>query len=100
MSKITPVLSAAWDQSDSFTIEAYKRNGGYQALAKALDMKADDVINIVKESGLRGRGGAGFPTGTKWSFIPQGDNKEHYLDRKSTRLNSSHIPLSRMPSSA
>ena len=50
MSKITPVLSAAWDQADSFTIEAYKRNGGYQALAKALDMKADDVINIVKES--------------------------------------------------
>ena len=76
---LTPVLTAHWDEPDSFRLSGYERTGGYQGLRKALAMPPDDVIATVKNSVLRGRGGAGFPTGVKWSFIPQGDGKPHYL---------------------
>ena len=81
MTPLTPVLSRFWDEPEPWTLQTYQRHEGYQALRTALERKPDDVIATVKESGLRGRGGAGFPTGTKWSFIPQNepDPKPHYL---------------------
>ena len=79
MTPLTPVLSRFWDEAQPWTLDTYLWNGGYQGLRRALEMNPDDVIGMVKESGLRGRGGAGFPTGTKWSFIDQNSAKPHYL---------------------
>jgi NADH-quinone oxidoreductase subunit F len=74
-----PVLTARWGSPDAVTIDGYRRAGGYAALEKALGMAPADVIEEVKSSGLRGRGGAGFPTGNKWSFVPQDTGKPTYL---------------------
>ncbi len=68
------------EDPEQFTIERYIANGGYKTWKKVLTkMKADEVIEEVKKSGLRGRGGAGFPTGMKWSFIPKSSPKPRYL---------------------
>ncbi|MFW0789627.1 NADH-quinone oxidoreductase subunit NuoF [Gordonia sp. CPCC 205333] len=78
-----PVLSRHWSDGHSWTLSNYLRHNGYQGLRSALQQAPDDVIEMVKGSGLRGRGGAGFPVGTKWSFIPQGSapgaDRPHYL---------------------
>jgi NADH-quinone oxidoreductase subunit F len=76
---LTPELTARWDEPDSFTLAGYRRGGGYRALPRALAMEPEQVIQTLKDSVLRGRGGAGFPTGLKWGFLPQGDRKPHYL---------------------
>jgi NADH-quinone oxidoreductase subunit F len=64
---------------DSHTIESYMSRGGYAALGKALKMDPDEIIDEIKRAGLRGRGGAGFPTGVKWGFIQRDSKKPIYL---------------------
>ncbi|ODT08521.1 MAG: NADH oxidoreductase (quinone) subunit F [Mesorhizobium sp. SCN 65-20] len=74
------VLLRNVDVPDGHLISAYEAGGGYRALAKALrEHTPDEIIELVKNSNLRGRGGAGFPTGMKWSFVPKQANKPKYL---------------------
>ncbi|UOG20401.1 NADH-quinone oxidoreductase subunit NuoF [Gordonia amicalis] len=81
----TPVLSRHWDEPESWSLANHLRHNGYRGLRTALDTPPADVIEMVKASGLRGRGGAGFPVGMKWSFIPQEESPDaepsipHYL---------------------
>lgn len=68
------------NRTNSHSLESYKETGGYQALATVLrDMTPDELIELVRESNLRGRGGAGFPTALKWSFVPKESLKPKYL---------------------
>jgi NADH-quinone oxidoreductase subunit F len=73
------ILLANADKPGDTSLAAYKERGGYKALEKALSMEPAAVIEEVKTSGLRGRGGAGFPTGMKWSFVPRNTGKPTYL---------------------
>ncbi len=77
--KETVVLSQYFGDAAARTYAGWTERGGYEGLRKALGMSPEAVIEEVKASGLRGRGGAGFPTGLKWSFMPKGDGKPHYL---------------------
>jgi NADH-quinone oxidoreductase subunit F len=77
--QMTKILLANVDKPDQATISKYRERGGYKALEKALAMEQTALIEEVKASGLRGRGGAGFPTGMKWSFVPRNTNKPTYL---------------------
>jgi len=72
VSEFEPVLLANIGKEDSHTLKVYESTGGYQAFRRVLkEMSPNDVIELVKASGLRGRGGAGFPCGMKWSFLPK-----------------------------
>ena len=76
----TPLISKRWGIKDSHTIDVYVRHDGYQALEKALkQMTPEGIIDEVKKSNLRGRGGAGFPTGMKWFFVPKDSPKPKYV---------------------
>ncbi len=68
--KFEPVLLSRVGRPNSSSLESYQADGGYSGLKKALSMSQSQIIDLVKASGLRGRGGAGFPTGLKWSFLP------------------------------
>ena len=73
------VLSAKFDIADANKLEIAKEHGAYGTLEKVFAMEPAEVTEVVKASGLRGRGGAGFPTGLKWTFLPKGLDKPVYL---------------------
>src|SRR6188472_4360211 len=80
MAETVKVLTSRFDVPNGHTLEHYLKTGGYKGLEKALkEMTPDDVIAEVKKSVLRGRGGAGFPTGLKWSFVPKDSPKAKYI---------------------
>ncbi len=79
MSDTPKILSEHWGDAEQKTIARYTSRGGYESLRKALGAKPDEVIEEIKKSGIRGRGGAGFPTGLKWSFVPKQADRPKYL---------------------
>jgi NADH-quinone oxidoreductase subunit F len=79
VSDVQRVLTAHWEDPGVIPLAGYEAAGGYRALRRAVDMSADELIQIVKDSGLRGRGGAGFPTGMKWSFVPRDSGKPTFV---------------------
>lgn len=76
---LAPVLSINWGEEKSWTLQKYREIGGWKAWEKAQSMDPAEITETVKASGLRGRGGAGFPTGLKWSFLPKPDGGPTYL---------------------
>ena len=67
-----PLTKNIRPNTEPLSLKEYEKSGGYQAARKILTMSPQNVQNVVKTSNLRGRGGAGFPTGQKWSFVPMG----------------------------
>ena len=79
MTEPVQVLTKRYGLADGHTLRGYLDSGGFKGLRAALDMAPPDIIQTVKDAGLRGRGGAGFPTGVKWGFVPQDLGKPIYL---------------------
>ena len=79
MSPLEPRLTRHWGDPSVIGIDGYEAVGGYAGLRQALGMADADIVEVVKASGLRGRGGAGFPTGMKWGFVPRETGKPTYV---------------------
>jgi NADH-quinone oxidoreductase subunit F len=97
-----PILTPLVREPNSFTLDFYlQRLDGYQALRKALTMAPEAVIDVVKASGLRGRGGAGFPTGMKWQFVDQKSPRPKYIccnaDESEPGTFKDHLLMERNP---
>lgn len=76
---LTPALTKNWNTEKSWTLDTALANGAYEGLKKANAMEPADITQAIKDAGVRGRGGAGFPTGLKWSFLPPDDGMPRYL---------------------
>ena len=96
-----PVLIPHVKEPNSFTLDVYLKHQGYEALRKALGMKPEEIIDAVKASGLRGRGGAGFPTGMKWQFVDKKTPKPRYIccnaDESEPGTFKDHLLMERNP---
>ncbi len=97
-----PLLTKYIREPNSFTLDSYvQKQGGYQALKKALGMTPDAIVDMVKASGLRGRGGAGFPTGMKWQFVDKKSPKPKYIccnaDESEPGTFKDHVLMERNP---
>jgi NADH-quinone oxidoreductase subunit F len=96
-----PVLTAHVREPNSFTLDFYLQHDGYEGLKKALAQTPDQVVEVVKASGLRGRGGAGFPTGMKWQFVDKKSPKPKYIacnaDESEPGTFKDHLLMERNP---
>ncbi len=85
------VITKNWANTGSATLDAYRKAGGYEGLKKALELQPGQVIDEVKKSNLRGRGGAGFPTGLKWSLRPEGQPEAEVPRDQRRRVRAGHV---------
>jgi NADH-quinone oxidoreductase subunit F len=96
-----PILTRYVREPNAFALDFYTAHGGYDALKQTLAKTPEAVIDIVKQSGLRGRGGAGFPTGMKWQFIDQKSPKPKYIccnaDESEPGTFKDHVLMERNP---
>src|SRR6266545_3304571 len=96
-----PILTKYARERNSFTLDFYLQHEGYEALKTALTKKPDEIIEMVKASGLRGRGGAGFPTGMKWQFVDKKTSKPRYIacnaDESEPGTFKDHLLMERNP---
>src|SRR5947207_9469888 len=96
-----PILTKFVREPHSYTLDFYLKHEGYEGLRKALGMKPNDVIELVKASGLKGRGGAGFPAGMKWQFVVKDTPKPKFIvcnaDESEPGTFKDHLLMERNP---